>query len=172
MVRPERIELPTSWFVAMHSIQLSYGRIVAKLRLCIITETESFPPTRSPDTLAEKTLSRVRFTLPIRAQSRAGCGNRGPSQITCRNRRFVNLSKSFRPSAKPTYPSVLSINVGKALAMAADMLLLGADEVARNGAFGKKLRPEVFPDAPLQCSVCRQGAFAQFPALPQESSLE
>jgi hypothetical protein len=26
-VRPERIELPTSWFVAMHSIQLSYGRI-------------------------------------------------------------------------------------------------------------------------------------------------
>ena len=29
MVRPERIELPTSWFVAKHSIQLSYGRIVA-----------------------------------------------------------------------------------------------------------------------------------------------
>jgi hypothetical protein len=27
LVRPERIELPTSWFVAMHSIQLSYGRI-------------------------------------------------------------------------------------------------------------------------------------------------
>jgi hypothetical protein len=27
MVRPERIELPTSWFVAMRSIQLSYGRI-------------------------------------------------------------------------------------------------------------------------------------------------
>ena len=27
VVRPERIELPTSWFVAMHSIQLSYGRI-------------------------------------------------------------------------------------------------------------------------------------------------
>jgi hypothetical protein len=24
------------------------------------------------------------------------------------------------------------------------------DEVARNGAFGKILRPEVFPDAPLQ----------------------
>ncbi len=31
MVRPERIELPTSWFVAKHSIQLSYGRIVAEL---------------------------------------------------------------------------------------------------------------------------------------------
>ena len=26
LVRPERFELPTSWFVAMRSIQLSYGR--------------------------------------------------------------------------------------------------------------------------------------------------
>ena len=26
MARPERFELPTSWFVARHSIQLSYGR--------------------------------------------------------------------------------------------------------------------------------------------------
>ena len=33
MVRPERIELPTSWFVAKHSIQLSYGRLVEKLGL-------------------------------------------------------------------------------------------------------------------------------------------
>jgi hypothetical protein len=31
MVRPERIELPTSWFVAMRSIQLSYGRNVEGL---------------------------------------------------------------------------------------------------------------------------------------------
>ena len=27
MARPERFELPTSWFVARRSIQLSYGRI-------------------------------------------------------------------------------------------------------------------------------------------------
>jgi hypothetical protein len=26
LVRPERFELPTSWFVARRSIQLSYGR--------------------------------------------------------------------------------------------------------------------------------------------------
>ena len=26
MVRPERFELPTLWFVAKYSIQLSYGR--------------------------------------------------------------------------------------------------------------------------------------------------
>ena len=28
LARPERFELPTSWFVAMRSIQLSYGRVV------------------------------------------------------------------------------------------------------------------------------------------------
>jgi hypothetical protein len=27
LARPERFELPTSWFVAMRSIQLSYGRV-------------------------------------------------------------------------------------------------------------------------------------------------
>jgi hypothetical protein len=42
MVRPERIELPTSWFVAMRSIQLSYGRKVFDLRLRIIAESIIF----------------------------------------------------------------------------------------------------------------------------------
>ena len=28
MARPERFELPTAWFVARYSIQLSYGRVV------------------------------------------------------------------------------------------------------------------------------------------------
>ena len=28
LARPERFELPTTWFVARYSIQLSYGRIV------------------------------------------------------------------------------------------------------------------------------------------------
>lgn len=65
LVRPERIELPTSWFVAKHSIQLSYGRIVAELRLWIITEQNRFAQPGSPDTLVDKNLSRVqpRFRL-------------------------------------------------------------------------------------------------------------
>ncbi len=34
MVRPERFELPTTWFVARYSIQLSYGRVVWELPMC------------------------------------------------------------------------------------------------------------------------------------------
>ena len=38
MVRPERFELPTLWFVARCSIQLSYGRDTAAAETLIITE--------------------------------------------------------------------------------------------------------------------------------------
>ena len=31
MARPERFELPTAWFVARYSIQLSYGRFAHRL---------------------------------------------------------------------------------------------------------------------------------------------
>ena len=30
MARPERFELPTTWFEARYSIQLSYGRVLAR----------------------------------------------------------------------------------------------------------------------------------------------
>src|ERR1700730_15818527 len=53
--------------------------------------------------------------------------------------------------------------------MAPDMLLSRADEVARNGAFGKILRPEVFPDAPLQLRLSPKYTPLSFPALPPES---
>jgi hypothetical protein len=33
MARPERVELPTFWFVARRSIQLSYGRALKKRNL-------------------------------------------------------------------------------------------------------------------------------------------
>src|ERR1700687_3002345 len=77
MVRPERIELPTSWFVAMHSIQLSYGRIVVKLCLRIITETKSFRPTSIAAYVQGKTPRRVR-PLSFPAKCRTGCENRRP----------------------------------------------------------------------------------------------
>ena len=46
LVRPERFERPTPWFVAKYSIQLSYGRIqemnyISKL----LAEKEGFEPT-------------------------------------------------------------------------------------------------------------------------------
>ena len=53
--------------------------------------------------------------------------------------------------------------------MALEMLLYGTDEVARNGAFGKILRPEVFSDAPLQklrFVAPKKSHSAQFPNGP------
>jgi hypothetical protein len=59
MVRPERFERPTPWFVAKYSIQLSYGRMVHLLQkqyttfysilqhnfvLHILAEKEGFEP--------------------------------------------------------------------------------------------------------------------------------
>ncbi len=47
MVRPERFELPTAWFVARYSIQLSYGRT----KLAIITICS---PRCQPEAVAER----------------------------------------------------------------------------------------------------------------------
>ena len=41
VVRPERFERPTLWFVARYSIQLSYGRI---LQIKFLAETKGFEP--------------------------------------------------------------------------------------------------------------------------------
>lgn len=38
--RPERFELPTPWFVARYSIQLSYGRVLENL-LPILTHLKN-----------------------------------------------------------------------------------------------------------------------------------
>src|SRR5208283_6227318 len=71
MVRPERIELPTSWFVAMHSIQLSYGRIVEELCLWIITEAGWFRPHRITAKNSREKRGPSSIPLPICAKSRA-----------------------------------------------------------------------------------------------------
>ena len=41
MARPERFELPTFWFVARRSIQLSYGRVMN-----VLAEREGFEPSK------------------------------------------------------------------------------------------------------------------------------
>jgi hypothetical protein len=47
MVRPERFELPTFWFVARRSIQLSYGRLIWNE---MFTANEKPPPGPCPST--------------------------------------------------------------------------------------------------------------------------
>ena len=64
MVRPERFELPTAWFVARFSIQLSYGRtkpaiITIRSLRCqseAVAEREGFEP--SMELLTPYSLSR------------------------------------------------------------------------------------------------------------------
>jgi hypothetical protein len=153
MVRPVGIEPTTSWFVAMHSIQLSYGRPAVKFAF------PNYSGNRFVSTNLIAWHARLKhyqsrlLAYPRRNQLQLhALQNRGLAKVSREKRKslFVNLSKSFFRRAKATRPCVLSMHVGNALEMASDMLLLVADEVARNGAFGKILRPEVFPNAPLQ----------------------
>ncbi len=44
MARPERFELPTAWFVARYSIQLSYGRVFLNERRLYSTGKQQKKP--------------------------------------------------------------------------------------------------------------------------------
>ncbi len=63
MVRPERFELPTAWFVARYSIQLSYGRQLHKL---VVPTVYGAPgEIRTPDRLVR---SQVLYPTELRAR--------------------------------------------------------------------------------------------------------
>ena len=69
MARPERFELPTFWFVARHSIQLSYGRAENEKRLQALENQLYAPPGRSATRAARPALgpdsgARIKASLP------------------------------------------------------------------------------------------------------------
>ncbi len=63
MVRPERFELPTAWFVARYSIQLSYGRQLHKLVVLMVCGAPG--EIRTPDRLVR---SQVLYPTELRAR--------------------------------------------------------------------------------------------------------
>ena len=89
MVRPERFELPTAWFVARYSIQLSYGRQLHKL--VVLTVYGAPGEIRTPDRLVR---SQVLYPTELRA--------RGTQSIYCLillhfQRRMLKTCRVVRP---------------------------------------------------------------------------
>ena len=71
MARPERFELPTAWFVARYSIQLSYGRVIDS------TSTPIPGASFSPAILAGHRVANARWTFSP--------GSTGPLYANVRN---------------------------------------------------------------------------------------
>ena len=69
MVRPERVELPTYWFVASRSIQLSYGRTRLAAAATIDRISGLFEE-RNRSRACSKALFRLRG--PVRGRTVAG----------------------------------------------------------------------------------------------------
>ena len=63
MVRPERFELPTAWFVARYSIQLSYGRICI-VWLCVLPYVLPRSTGGQASLLCDVMVRPERFELP------------------------------------------------------------------------------------------------------------
>ena len=140
MVRPERFELPTLWFVARCSIQLSYGRdTVQPAEISIIAETLLLMNTAGPPTFRHPGGSlqlKVSFSRLQHRHCTGWCLFRGRSKSFSR-RQFLLCPI---PSTALYFQAV---GIGKPSATR-----IGRRSGAQRGALEDKLRPEVFLDAP------------------------
>src|SRR5580658_4844544 len=94
MVRPERFELPASWFVARRSIQLSYGRARGANITTPINERHS------------NAISPARRGLP-RSDSLSGSGRMAEGIRTREDPTQIGkllISHEFHPPAIPSTP--------------------------------------------------------------------
>jgi hypothetical protein len=172
MVRPERIELPTSWFVAKHSIQLSYGRVSTQssVRFVELYRNQNVSPNSGIPLITKYDHQnncqnlRAAFDRIARIFSPLKCrtGRREYDSTSA----IAEQRKSFRFQRK-TYPlASLRFTYCQRFRCGMQHALARSDEVARNGAFGKILRPEVFPNAPCILASLRR-APSRFVTLPR-----
>src|SRR5579863_586566 len=101
MARPERFELPTTWFVARYSIQLSYGRLI---NLSVHT---SLSPSLAP----------IHLGIPASASPgvKLSLHWRGPAQPTELRalREPCRIAPGY-PYGERNYPGAASLGQGKA----------------------------------------------------------
>ena len=147
MVRPERFELPTLWFVARCSIQLSYGRITETIsgdfdysgNSRIHEDEGGGGPGRPDDRHTVNTLYPALHIFFLTLSMNFW-------HHPCLHQR---QRKSFSPLAIPT-----RITGGRALCFQvveigkSGATIIGRRSGAQRGALEDKLRPEVFLDAP------------------------
>jgi hypothetical protein len=62
MARPERFELPTTWFEARYSIQLSYGRLVSYSNLIAVLPLVDMSPESDPAYIADGRINSPAFS--------------------------------------------------------------------------------------------------------------
>jgi hypothetical protein len=143
MVRPERFELPTLWFVARCSIQLSYGRITETISGDFDYSGNSRIHEDEGGAARRSAYSKHLISSPTYFLSHTFHELLAPPVPALRQR------KSFSPLAIPTritdaralYFQV--VEIGKSGAT-----IIGRRSGAQRGALEDKLRPEVFLDAP------------------------
>ena len=85
MARPERFELPTNWFEASYSIQLSYGRV--DRRLYTLSEKGSLP--------LDLTSNRDRLYFKTRVKQQSSYSDNCPSWIFLSKISAVHAIKSI-----------------------------------------------------------------------------
>jgi hypothetical protein len=79
LARPERFELPTPWFVAMYSIQLSYGRVFSNNRAAVRPPCPGRLPGRPVSDWRRERDSNPRWAFDPYALSRGAPSTTRPS---------------------------------------------------------------------------------------------
>ena len=104
MARPERFELPTSWFVAMRSIQLSYGRAAGTYLRGIVDPLGNGRPRAGPRMVARAASGSKRSWSRV-AEPEIGLssGDYNRTFVICTITGSASSTHAARTRSRPVY---------------------------------------------------------------------